>query len=388
MNKSALDRETMKTHKCPECNYKTQAKGGLASHSEIHKGDKCEYCELVFTEKRHLKSHMKTKHQQQYNLRRKMEQEQEVAGAVQAWQKKIKQEPDLFRPGLPLALAYTSRSLLLDPCSSLLAAQEVKRRLLLLREEGDQDSSWQLYSLHDPSLTKTSLRQVVARLGRQAAFQLFLASMIYVDCGQEDLIRDEAHFTTKDTPLPRSTMRNPKKTDKITEIHATGFEVYSHNFCPGLNRSQARFLVSLVQQATRLGGHLTNLGGSKWEEKLRGDQEKEKLLLQILGTEVLWEAGRTFGQKQPEVERGHGEFGQLLMCGLCKTQARGKERFKSMDRSKMKLHMKIKHPVGVEQEVRRLLLPSEHELEQLRLGKESSSVVLLDHLLSKAHKPI
>ena len=94
---------------------------------------------------------------------------------------------------------------------------------------------------------------------------------------------------------------------------------------------QGRYLEALALRATRLTGNITNLK----EEKPKSEIKVSLLGQQLMGTQVLWEASRTFGQ-QPEMNQG------LLECDLC-VREKFASVFRTASRQGFTLHQKKAH---------------------------------------------
>ena len=86
---------------------------------------------------------------------------EEVISAVDQWKERISFEPDLFKPELPLNMIYQDPNYF-EPGLRVRVATEVKRTLMSMRGELDTDSSFYIYTLHDPSLTKVPMHRILA----------------------------------------------------------------------------------------------------------------------------------------------------------------------------------------------------------------------------------
>ena len=94
---------------------------------------------------------------------------EEIISATNQWKQRILNEPDLFKPELPLNMVYQDPNYL-DPGLRVRVATEVKRSLGMMRRELDTDGSCYIYTLHDPSLTKVPLHRILAAVDQHTRF--------------------------------------------------------------------------------------------------------------------------------------------------------------------------------------------------------------------------
>ena len=331
-----------KRWRCDLCQKGHNTKLAMQTHRMTHTGErpnKCPTCGKGFIQSYHMIDHMRKDHNMAIEHKKKDKKPKEEArarqeqvapppvdleAAVSTWRASL--SASLWPQGLPLCQAFLSPNYL-SSTTRLRLATEMKKALLPLREQGDREGGYYLYTLHDPSLTPVSFHDLAAQLDRHTKFQVFLASLFYIGFGKDD--RDLTHFSRTQAT------RNPKKMDRIEDIQEAGREVYIHRFSRGLNRDQGRYLEALALRATRLGGHLTNL---KEERPRGGDPGAPAALHQLMGTQVLWEASRTFGQQGEDIVRS----GAFLQCGLC-VQAGSLTVYRTTDRAGLSMHQKLRH---------------------------------------------
>ena len=356
----------VRPYKCEDCGKGCKTTQAFREHQRIHTGErpfKCPTCGKSFINTHSLNMHMKAKHSLKLKYEAEGEEQAKVvarapevkaaetvkaesvhpmdaAAAMAVWRAHIAAQPELFKPGQPLNLAYLSAAYL-DPVTRVRVVTEVKKVLVGMRGPGDRDGSHYVYTLHDPSLTRVPLQHLARRVGEHTRFQLFLASLFYIGFGKDE--RDASHLTKQAT-------RNPKKMDRIDEIQRRGGEVLVHRWARGVNRVQGRYVEALALRATRLAGNLTNLK----EEKPRGAEGETPELHRLMGTVVLWEAARSFGQG--EVARG----GAMLQCGLCIEKATPTV-YRAQERQSIENHQHLEHSVPITA-VRAFRVAEEQEL--------------------------
>ena len=216
---------------CNQCGYKSNNSEALKYHIRIHTNERpfeCEYCGKRSRLKSHNQIHIKRKHTGQgkpykcvrcgrafsspLNLNNHMSREhmiamaeakpktiqtngyqarkeralfpvlaaqvdpgmtpnslEEIISATNQWKQRILNEPDLFKPELPLNMVYQDPNYL-DPGLRVRVATEVKRSLGMMRRELDTDGSCYIYTLHDPSFTKVPLHRILAAVDQHTRF--------------------------------------------------------------------------------------------------------------------------------------------------------------------------------------------------------------------------
>ena len=191
--------------KCEYCGKRSKLKGHLKihiirKHTDQGKPYKCVSCGRAFSSTLNLNNHMRREHMiaateaKPKTIKAKNYQErkgralysdpvlatqvgpeltpssiEEIISATNQWKQRILNEPDLFKPELPLNMVYQDPNYF-DPSLRVRVATEVKRTLRKMRRELDTDGSSYIYTLHDPSFTKVPLHRILATVDRHTRF--------------------------------------------------------------------------------------------------------------------------------------------------------------------------------------------------------------------------